>query len=339
MNSRHREDMKLLSTENDELYHRKNKLQSDLELHKESLDVTLRCKIDLEKAIEEKTYFQREFDRLKSEKDLIEQEKLEYKTKYNSLQEEIRLILFDRSKLEQKLTSELQEHFQEKQQSTDDLRKYRTEIEQLNVKLNDAESRLLILQTQNESLLTLKDRDIKNESYKSKTEPLVVLRSSSLNNRSEYQYLNKTYPQQQQHNENYLIENSRQIRSNTERIKSELDRLREDFDKLVSNYEPINNFHHQTQLHSQIDTFRQFYQQEFRQRQLFMSKLTNGTSTYPNNRLLKQRLETAIDTNLAEHRLQIMAQLPRQASALLTVNNTDNGVMSSVELLRKHYHV
>jgi hypothetical protein len=338
MNSRHREDMKLLSTENDELHHRKKKLQSDLELHKESLDVTLRCKIDLEKAIEEKIGFQQELDRLKYEKDLIKQEKLEYKTKYDTLQEEIRLILFDRSKLEQKLTSELQEHFQEKQQSTDDLRKYRTEIEQLNVKLNDAESRLLILQTKNESLLTLKDRDIKNESYKSKTEPLVVLTSPPLNNRSEYQYLNKTYPQQQ-HNENYLIENSRQIRSDTERVKSELDRLRENFDKLVSNYEPINNFHHQTQLHSQIDTFRQFYQQEFRQRQLFMSKLTNGTSTYSNNHLVKQRLETAIDSNLAEHRLQIMAQLPRQASALLTVNTTNNGVMSSVELLRKHYRV
>jgi hypothetical protein len=70
-----------------------------------------------------------------------------------------------------------------------------------------------------------------------------------------------------------------------------------------------------------------------------MSKLTNGTSTYSNNHLVKQRLETTIDSNLAEHRLQIMSQLPRQASALLTVNTTNNGVMSSVELLRKHYRV
>ena len=93
MKSRHREQMKILSTENDDLHHRTKQLQSDLQLHKESLDVTIRYKIDLEKAIEEKTFFQHELDRLKHEKDLIEQEKLEYKTKYDSLQEEIRLIL------------------------------------------------------------------------------------------------------------------------------------------------------------------------------------------------------------------------------------------------------
>ena len=33
------------------------------------------------------------------------------------------LFLFDRSKLEQKLTGELQEHIQEKQRSTDDITK------------------------------------------------------------------------------------------------------------------------------------------------------------------------------------------------------------------------
>jgi len=359
--------MKLLSAENDDLHSRTRQLKSDLQLHKESLDVTVRYKIELEKALEEKTYFQHELDRLKSEKDLLKQERLEYKTKYDSLQEEIRLILFDRSKLEQKLTEELQEHFQEKQRSTDDLRKYQTEIEQLNIKLSDAETRLLVLQTQNKSLLTSEDHNIKTEfetltqrlnkieSDKSDAEqhyhkqnqqqhilyePLLVFNSTSLN---------KTFPQQY-NNENYLIENSRVIRSNTERVKSELDLLRQNFDQLISNYEPTNNFHQQTQLHSQIDTFRQFYEQEFRQRQSLMSKLTNGIksnhyhshngiSSDTNNRLLKQRLETAIDTNLAEHRLQIMAQLPRQASALLTVNNTDNGVMSSVQFLRKHYHV
>jgi hypothetical protein len=362
MKSRHREEMKYLSDENDDLYHREKQLQSDLQLHKESIDYTVRYKIDLEKALEEKILFKHELDRLKHEKDLLEQEKLEYKTKYNSLQEEIRLILFDRSKLEQKLTAELQEHLQEKQRSTDDLRKYRTEIELLNIKLGDAEARLNVLQTQNESLLISKDRNIKNEFENltqrlnkiesdksndhneiSNQQPFTVLTSSiPLNNRSQYQYLNQTFPQQY-NNENYFIENSRQIRSNTERIKSELDRLREDFDKLVSNYEPIDNVHHQTQLHTQIDTFRQFYEQEFRQRQLLMSKLTNNdhsfknnTLPYTNTRLLKQELETSINANLAEQRLQT---IPRQTSALLTINTTNNGVMSSIELLRKHYHV
>ncbi len=384
----HRKQMKLLSAENDNLHYRTKQLESDLELHKESLDVTVRYKIDLEKAIEEKTYFQREFDRLKSEKDLIEQEKLEYKTKYNSLQEEIRLILFDRSKLEQKLTGELQEHFQEKQRSTDDLKKYRMQIEQLNIKLDDAETRLFSLQTQNETLLTSKDRHIEHE-YESLTQRLnqiesdksdaeqryhnhrkkqvhAPLTSTPLQNKSQHPILssslypqsniiehgnefNKTYPQ----NDNYLINNSRQIRSDTERIKSELDRLRQDFDKLISNYEPINNYHHQTKLHSQIDTFRQFYEQEFRQRQLLMSKLTsenksnrkithhhsslNGTST--DSRLFKERLETAIDASLADQRLQTITQLPRQASALLTITSPNNNLISSAELFRKHYHV
>ena len=145
------------------------------------------------------------------------------------------------------------------------LRKYRTEIEQLNIKLDDAEARLLVLQTQNETLLSTKDRDIKNEfdsltqrlnkieSDKSDAEqryhkeitnkPLSIHTSTPLSNtiitqhqRSYIQPLNKTFPQsqqQQQNNENYLIENSRQIRSDTERVKSELDRLRQDFDKLV----------------------------------------------------------------------------------------------------------
>jgi hypothetical protein len=361
--------MKLLSAENDDLHSRTRQLKSDLQLHKESLDVTVRYKIELEKALEEKTYFQHELDRLKSEKDLLKQERLEYKTKYDSLQEEIRLILFDRSKLEQKLTEELQEHFQEKQRSTDDLRKYQTEIEQLNIKLSDAETRLLVLQTQNKSLLTSEDHNIKTEfetftqrlnkieSDKSDAEQHYHKQNQQISNKQQhilYEPLlvfnstlsNKTFPQQY-NNENYLIENSRVIRSNTERVKSELDLLRQNFDQLISNYEPTDNFHQQTQLHSQIDTFRQFYEQEFRQRQSLMSKLTNGiksnhyhshngTSFDTNNRLLKQRLETAIDTNLADQRLQT---IPRQASALLTINTTNNGVMSSIELLHKPYHV
>jgi len=190
----------------------------------------------------------------------------------------------------------------------------------------------------------------------------------AISRQKQHQHLNKSFPQG--HNdENYLIENSKQIRSDTERVKSELDRLRQDFDKLVSDYEPTNNSHQQAQLHTQIDTFRQFYEQEFRQRQLATSKLTAGikptrTITYHrtssptkhdhtfnettpctaciNSRLLKERLETAIDTTLADQRLQKIKQippLPRQASVLLTINTTNDGVMSSVELLRQRYHV
>ncbi|CAF1486410.1 unnamed protein product, partial [Adineta steineri] len=416
-----------LTAENKELHHRTKQLQSDVELHKESLDITKRYKIDLEKALEEKNIFS---------------------TGIRSLQEEIRVILFDRSKLEKNLTGELQEHIQEKQRSSDDIKKYRTEIEQLNIKLGDAEARLLVLQTQNEALLASKDRTIKHE-YESLTERLNKTESDknnaeqryhdqhkhitnkqqqqhslgaslaaitstplshgahpqqsptstcskcssiqrnyeqerehrmqtekdneslrdTLSRQKQYQQLNRTFPQEQT-DENYLIVNSRQIRSDTERVKSELDRLRHDFDRLVANYEPTNNIHQQAQLHTQIDTFRQFYEQEFRQRQLTMSKITAGikparvityhrstsssmnhhhlsneTSTCTaciNSRLLKERLETAIDTSLADQRYQTIKQtvpLPRQASALLTVNTTHNGLTSSVEILSPHRDV
>jgi hypothetical protein len=140
-------------------------------------------------------------------------------------------------------------------------------------------------------------------------------------------------------------------------VKDELDRLRQDFDKLVSNYEPANTFHHQTQLHSQIDIFRQFYEQEFRQRQSLMSNYTstikpinrhhshNGNqpcTACTNSRLFKERLGTAIDTSLADERLQTIQQMPtipRRTSSLLTINTTNDGAMSSVERLRQRYHV
>ncbi|CAF3894647.1 unnamed protein product, partial [Rotaria sp. Silwood1] len=66
----------------------------------------------------------------KMKKIVLNKKKLEYKTKYDNLQEEIRLILFDRAKLEQELIGELQEHIQEKQRSTEDMQKYRLKIEQ-----------------------------------------------------------------------------------------------------------------------------------------------------------------------------------------------------------------
>ncbi|CAF1517476.1 unnamed protein product [Adineta ricciae] len=457
--SRRHEEMKSLSAAGDDLHHRAKQFQADVQLHKESVDLTKRYQIDLEKALEEKLFFQEQLDRLTREKSLVEQERLEYKSKYDSLQDEIRLLLSDRAKLEQTLTGELQEHIQEKQRSTDDIKKYRQKIDELNMKLGDAESRLMALQAQNETLLTSKDRQIKDD-YESlaerlnKTEseqihatqryhnqhneltnkqrtvngtisaitstpiaskPPMVHQSIStlaattpltpknahqhtpslsctnchalqrsyeqerasrlhteqdnqqlretLSHHGSYQHLNRTYAPEQP-NENYLLQNSRQIRSDTERVKFELDRLRQDFDKLVANYEPTNSLQHQAQLHSQIDTFRHFYEQEFRQRQATMAKITAGVtpartivyhrnspashydhahvngapcSACINSRVLKGRLETAIDSSLAEQRLQTIKQtvpLPRQASALLTINTTNHGLRSSVEILR-----
>jgi len=183
------------------------------------------------------------------------------------------------------------------------------------------------------------------------------------------QQLNKSLEEHQQ-NERIIAEDSKQIRSETERVKYELDRLRHDFDKLVLSYEPPNNFQQQAQLHSQIDTLRQFYEQEFRQKQLILSKLVNESKptitlndyhrTSPtikhgeydhltngsqnciicsNSRLLKERLENAIDISLADQRIQTIKQipiLPRQTSPLLLKNNND---MSSFELLRKRYYM
>jgi len=193
--------LKLLSAENDELHQRTKQLQSDLQLHKESLDVTIRYKIDLEKALEEKAILQMELDRLKHERDTIEQDKLEYKTKYDALQDEIRTILSDRSKLEQKLTNELQEQIKQRQRTTDDVKKYKTQIEQLNMKLGDAEARLLVLQTQNEALLASKDREIKHE-FESLTQRLNQIESEKFNAEQRYQnehkeILNKQQQQQQ----------------------------------------------------------------------------------------------------------------------------------------------
>ena len=68
----------------------------------------------------------------------------------------------------------------------------------------------------------------------------------------------------------------------------------------------------------------------------------NGKSTCSicsNSRLLKERLENAIDTCLADQRIQTIKQmpiLPRQTSALLTTST--NG-LSSVDILRKRYYV
>lgn len=180
--------------------------------------------------------------------------------------------------------------------------------------------------------------------------------------------------QKHQDYEQLIAENSKQIRSETERVKHELDRLRTDFNRLMSNYEPPNNLQHQAQYNSQIDSLRNFYENEFRQ--LLMSKLAqdvkstgqpattsdhhhhhhpvvtaqhngydhslNGSlscAVCTNSRLLKERLESAIDSSLSDQRIQAIKQmpiLPRLTSPLLT---THNNIMPSYDLLRKRYYV
>jgi len=420
--TRHREEMKLLSAENDDLHQRTKQLQSDLQLHKESLDVTIRYKIDLEKALEEKTYLQHELDRLKHERDAIEQDKLELKSRYDNLQEEIRVLLQDRSKVEQKLSAELQEQIKQRQRSTDDVKKYKTQIEQLNLKLGDAEARLLVLQTQNEALIASKDRNIKNE-FESLTQRLNLIEAEKTSAEQRYLHENKelankqqqqqqpisptpvvllttnghqhspscvkcdtlqrSYDQEREHRlqtekdnerlrdavsrQTNTTENTKQMRSETENVKQELERLRQTFEKLVSNYEPPNNYQQQAQLHSHIDILRQYYEDEFRKKQLLMSKLPQAMSTpnlnvnfhttkhqdidhshhingncsvCSNSRLLKERLDNAIDTSLADQRIQTIKQipiLPRQNSSIYPTNSTST--LSSMEILRKRYYI
>ena len=166
---------------------------------------------------------------------------------------------------------------------------------------------------------------------------------------------------------------SKQIRSDVERANQNIDRIRDDLGRFLSTYDPPNNFQQQAQLHSQIETLRKFYEDEFhkQQQQLLNGKSVNGSkspiliangyhrrssgkkhdeydhspngslncSICSNSRLLKERLDNAIDTSLADQRIQTIKQipiLPRQTSPLLTTNNT---TMSSVELLRKRYYI
>ena len=148
------------------------------------------------------------------------------------------------------------------------------------------------------------------------------------------------------------VGHAQNVRVATARMKNELDRLRQDFDRLVSSYDPPNSHQQQAELHSHIDTFRQYYEQEFRQRQALMSKLTPTSSNHArtsdtpslhsNNRLYRERMDSAIDRALADERLQAsnqMPPIPRQASALLTINTSNNGARSSVDLLRQSYHL
>lgn len=260
-------------------------------------------------------FFQQELERLQIEKNRIEQEKFEYKSKYDILQEEIRVILIDRSKLERKLTEEFEAHFQDKQRSTNDVDKYRSQIDELNMKLSDAQARLVELKAQNEILTKTTTTTTKQEHRL--TQPLTI--------QTDQQILTTTTATPEFNNENYLIETSRQIRSNTERVKSQLDRLRDDFDRIISTYEPNNKYPNQTQIHSQVDTFRYFYENEYRQRQAFMSNLNSSLQRHSSLRddQLKLNATSPYPINGSSK------PIPRQASTLLT--------MSSIDFARKHY--
>lgn len=153
----HQNQMKILTLANDQLHDRTKRLESDIAVHEESVEATIRQKIDLEKGLDEKDRFQREFDRLKYEKELINQERLQYKIKYDCLQEETRTILLDRSKLEQQLTAELQEQIQQRQRSTADLKNYQFQIEQMNLKLLDAQAQISVLQSPGHTLTSTKN--------------------------------------------------------------------------------------------------------------------------------------------------------------------------------------
>ena len=114
-----------------------------------------------------------------------------------------------------------------------------------------------------------------------------------------------------QPDENYLVDHAEQMRSETTLVKNELDRLRGDFDRIVSTYEPSRSIEQHAQIHSHIDIFRQFYEQEFRQRQALRSKL--NTSLPPSSRSWKER-------DISDEYLKTMPSIPRHASALLTIN-------------------
>lgn len=153
----------------------------------------------------------------------------------------------------------------------------------------------------------------------------------------------------------YPVGHAQNVRVSTARMKNELDRLRQDFDRLVSSYDPPNSHQQQAQLHSHIDTFRQYYEQEFRQRQALMSKLTPSShnharttdspplnSTLPPSMYSNHRPYNAVDSTLADERSQAINQIPpipRQASALLTINTSNSGARSSTDLLRQTYHL
>lgn len=116
-------------------------------------------------------------------------------------------------------------------------------------------------------------------------------------------------PNVNQTDENYLADHGEHIRTETARMKTELDRLRGDFDRIVSTYEPSTSMEQYAQIHSHIDIFRQFYEQEFRQRKALRSKLNTSLPISP--AVKEARLTT-------EDLLKTIPSVPRNASALLS---------------------
>lgn len=172
--------------------------------------------------------------------------------------------------------------------------------------------------------------------------------------------LNRSLQEEHQRNDQ-----SKEMRAETERMRQELERVRQELSRLVMNYEPGHNLSQQhAQMHSQIENMRHIHQQDFGHRLRTSSNenkplliMANGyhpttsphrhdhSSTYPcsvcsNSRLLKERLENAIDTSLAEQRIQTLKQfpvLPRQNSPVTTAHL--NGNSSGVDYLRKRYYL
>lgn len=157
------------------------------------------------------------------------------------------------------------------------------------------------------------------------------LRDVLARQRQQQEDLNRSLQEQQQHNEQMRFDDSRDRRVENERVHKELQRLRQQLDDIVSHYEPSRDVQHQrAQIHSQIDNFRQFYENEYKQQprsfhSLSTENIPNSSdhqnhfhsqtfNHYPhcfNSRLLKERLENAIDTSLAEQRIQGIQQIKR----------------------------
>ena len=154
--------------------------------------------------------------------------------------------------------------------------------------------------------------------------------------------LNKSLQQQEDY-EHHIKENSKQLRSETERVRHELERLRHDFGKLVLNYEPPSNLQQQERLHAHIDSLRHFYEEGFRRKQPIISRLTDATnlncSVCSNHRLLRERLDNAIDISLADQRIQTIRQMPILPRQTLPVSTLSSSIMPSYDLLRKRYYI
>ena len=190
------------------------------------------------------------------------------------------------------------------------------------------------------------------------------LRDVVTRQRQQQEELNRSLQQHQQENEQMRYETSRDRRSEAERVKHELERLRHDLDQLVSQYEPTSNSQQQrAQLHSQIENMRQFYENEYQQGHNSLPRVskenrpmssyqsrggsfaktdyTSNGSTHDshclNSRLLKERLENAIDASLAEQRIKTLKDLPILPRQTISMSTNHLNTTSSYDPLRKRY--